>query len=87
MKRSHAFVKLYMMTECSFCRSAQTFFDERKIRYTTVDISRDQQARDEMVKKSGQPGVPVIVIAEKVFIGFNREAIERELSSELSFLI
>ncbi|MFC1687360.1 glutaredoxin family protein [Patescibacteria group bacterium] len=82
MQGSHPLIMLYMMSECAFCKSAQAFFDDQKIRYTTIDITDNPQAREEMIKKSGQPGVPVVTIGDKVFIGFNRGAIENELSNE-----
>jgi S1-C subfamily serine protease len=42
------------------------------VKYTEFDVSRDQRAAEEMVKASGQMGVPVIVIDGQVVVGFDR---------------
>ena len=42
------------------------------MKYTEFDVSRDQRAAEEMVKASGQMGVPVIVIDGQVVVGFDR---------------
>ena len=42
----------------------------------------DEKARDEMVKKSGQMGVPVIMINDAVIVGFDQSAIDKALKEE-----
>jgi S1-C subfamily serine protease len=46
------------------------------VKYTEADVSRDNNAAQEMVSVSGQMGVPVIVINGKVVVGFDRERIK-----------
>ncbi|HEX5416497.1 MAG TPA: PDZ domain-containing protein, partial [Chloroflexota bacterium] len=41
------------------------------------DVSIDHAAAQEMVQKSGQMGVPVIVAGEQVIVGFDRPALEQ----------
>jgi len=48
------------------------------VSYKEYDVSRDSAAADEMVKLTGQFGVPVIIINNQPVVGFNRERI-REL--------
>jgi glutaredoxin 3 len=47
-----------------------------------VDVAADRAAAMEMVKKSGQMGVPVTRIGEKYIVGYNTEAIDAELAKE-----
>jgi len=42
-------------------------------------VASDQRRADEMVRKSGQMGVPVIDVNGKIIIGFNKPEIERAL--------
>jgi len=51
------------------------FFKENNIAYEEKDVSTDAAARDEMVAKSNQMGVPVIDIDGELIIGFNKERI------------
>ena len=74
-------VKIYTTPTCTYCRQAKEFFKEEGIDYEEVDVSSDRQAAKEMVKKSGQMGVPVIIIKgyDEPIIGFDRETIEEAL--------
>lgn len=49
------------------------FFKEHKVSYTEKDVASDAQAREEMVQKSGQLGVPVIDIDGEIVIGFDKK--------------
>ena len=52
---------------------------ENRIPFSEYDVSRDQRRADEMVRKSGQMGVPVIDVNGRVIVGFNQPEIERAL--------
>jgi len=56
------------------------FLSERRIPFTEFDVSLDQAAAQEMVRQSGQTGVPVTVIEGKSIVGFNRPALEQALA-------
>jgi len=72
-------VKLYSTTWCSFCRMAKEFFRDKKIKFEDINVQEDQEAAEEMIKKTGQSGVPVIDIDGKIIIGFNIEEIKKTL--------
>jgi glutaredoxin 3 len=72
-------ITLYTTPSCSFCRKAKDFFRQNNVRFTEYDIARDQRKADEMVRKSGQMGVPVIDINGKIIVGFNQPEVERAL--------
>ena len=68
-------VIVYSTQTCPYCHFAKDFLASHKIKFKDIDINKDQKAAQEMVKKSGQSGVPVLDIGGKIIIGFDREAI------------
>jgi glutaredoxin len=55
---------------------AKAYFDEKGIKYDDKDVMVDVKAREEMMQKSGQLGVPVIDIEGKIIVGFDKGAIK-----------
>ena len=72
-------VTIYPTPSCGFCRVAKDWFRANRVPFTEYDVSADQRRAEEMVRKSGQMGVPVIDVNGKVIVGFNRPAIEGAL--------
>ena len=72
-------VKIYSTSTCPHCKMAKNFMDEHKVDYELFNVGRDQEARQEMIKKSGQMGVPVIIIGDDVFVGFDPAEIKNKL--------
>ncbi len=64
---------------CSFCNMAKKYFREKGIRFKDVDVSRDMTAARDMMRRSGQQGVPVIDIGGKIVVGFDRVKINQYL--------
>jgi glutaredoxin len=54
---------------------AKEFFKEKNIAFTDFDVAGNTEKRKEMVEKSGQMGVPVIVIDNDLIVGFNKPKI------------
>ncbi len=48
------------------------YFKENNVQYESFDVSSDPEKRKEMMDKSGQLGVPVILIDDQIVVGFNR---------------
>ncbi len=65
-------VTIYTTPSCVYCKAAKAFFAENNIQYEEKDVAKDEQARSEMVKKSGMMAVPVIDIDGNVVIGFDK---------------
>jgi glutaredoxin 3 len=57
------------------------YLSQKNIKYTEYNVSRDTDKAREMIKKSGQMGVPVIMIDEQVVVGFNHQLIDKLLAS------
>ena len=75
-------VTMYSTPTCHFCQMAKEFFAEKNITYTAYDVAADADKRAEMMKLTGQLGVPVIVIDNQVLVGFDREKVAAKLGVE-----
>ncbi|RME55326.1 NrdH-redoxin [Candidatus Woesearchaeota archaeon] len=73
-------VKIYSTPTCPYCNMAKDYFKEKNIEFEDVNVAADHDAAKEMIEKSGQTGVPVIVIDDKVIVGFDKQKIEEALS-------
>lgn len=73
-------VVLYSTPSCSYCRLAKDYFRQKGISFTEYNVAADQRKAEEMVRKSGQMGVPVIDVHGKIIIGFNKPEIDRALT-------
>jgi len=69
-------IKIYSTPTCPYCVQAKKWFRDQKIDFTDFDVSVDHAKAEEMVELSGQMGVPVIIINDKVFTGFDQKQIE-----------
>ena len=72
-------VKVYSTPSCPWCHKAKEFLTEKKIPFKDIDVASDAAARNYMIKKSGQMGVPVIEIDGAMIVGFDRPAISKKL--------
>ena len=61
---------------------AKAFFAEHNVQYEEKDVTKDDAARDAMIQKSGQMGVPVIDVHGKVVVGFDEDALTKFLGLE-----
>jgi len=75
-------VVIYSTPSCVYCNAAKKFFAEKGIEYTEHNVAVDTEKRNEMITKSGQMGVPVISIGERVVVGFNRPVLEEALAGK-----
>lgn len=73
-------VIIFSTPTCSFCNAAKRYFREKNVRFTDVDVSRDQRAARDMQRKTGQMGVPVILINNKPIVGFDKPRIMKMLN-------
>lgn len=73
-------VILFSTSTCSWCRRAKKYFRENRIPFKEINVERDEATARDIQRKTGQMGVPVIKIGSKWIVGFDKPAIERELS-------
>ena len=72
-------VTVYSTPTCPFCIRAKQFLKESNVLFTDIDVSSNSDKADEMIKKSGQMGVPVLEIDSAIIVGFDKEKIKKEL--------
>jgi glutaredoxin 3 len=73
-------IRVFSTPTCVYCIVLKKWLDEKKVSYDEVDVSQDEEAQKEMVQKTGQMGIPVIMIDEEVVVGFDKERIAKILN-------
>jgi len=68
-------VRVLTTPSCPYCFTLKEFLKEKGIEFEELDVSKDKEAREEMIKKSGQMGVPVVEIDGEIVAGFDKEKI------------
>lgn len=66
-------VLIYTTPTCAYCKMTKDFFQDNNVNYEEKDVSQDTAAREDMVAKSHQLGVPVIDIDGEMIVGFDRD--------------
>ncbi len=77
-------VVLFSTSTCSWCSRAKRYFKEHGIPFKEINIERNPDAARDIVRKTGQTGVPVVKIGSKWIIGFDKERIDKELARKAS---
>ena len=73
-------VTIYSTPTCSYCKAAKAFFKEHNVAYTEKDVAGDAAVRAEMVEKSGQMGVPIILVDADMIVGFDEGRLKQLLA-------
>ncbi len=73
-------VKVYSTPTCPYCKMVKEYLSSKGVTFQNIDVSLDKAAGEEMVKISGQMGVPVIVAGNEVIVGFDKGAINKALN-------
>ena len=77
-ERKHR-VLVFTTPTCSWCQRLKTYLRERHVQFREIDVSRDAQAARDLVRRTGQMGVPVIEIDGRPIVGFDKPQIDRLL--------
>lgn len=72
-------VEIYSTPTCHYCHMAKDYFTANSIVYTEYNVASDLEKRKEMIEKSGQMGVPVIIIDGELTVGFDKPKIAQLL--------
>jgi glutaredoxin 3 len=78
--RKLARVLLFSTSTCSWCRRAKRYLKEQRVPFKEVNVERDSDAAKDIVRKTGQTGVPVIKIGSSWIVGFDKDRIDKELA-------
>lgn len=72
-------VTIYTTPTCVFCKRTKAFFGEHNVQYQEKDVAGDAAARQQMIEKSGQMGVPVTDIDGTIVVGFDEARLSQLL--------
>ena len=73
-------VIVYSTPTCTYCNKLKSYFNKHGVKYTDINVATNQQAAMEMVRKSGQRGVPQTEIGGQMIIGFDTAKLSRLLN-------
>ena len=76
-------VKVFSTPSCSYCVTLKEFLKANKIEFDEFDVAQDEKAREEMITRSKQMGVPVVEIDGEMVIGFDRAKISQLLNIKI----
>ena len=72
-------VRIYTISTCPYCKMLKEFLLQNNIQFEELNVGENKEYFQEMLKKTGQLGVPVIEINGKIIVGFDKEEIKKEL--------
>ncbi len=72
-------VILYTTPSCPWCRRLKEYLKQLKIKYHDIDVSKDPKIAEELVRRTGQTGVPQAEINGQMVVGFNKPKIDKLL--------
>lgn len=72
-------IKIYSTPTCVYCATLKEYLKSKKIEFSDIDVSKNEKDLQEMIKISGQMGVPVVDIDGEIIIGFDKHKIDELL--------
>src|SRR3989338_6803493 len=72
-------VIVYSAEWCPWCTKVKEWLTQHKIKFEVKDVDRDQKYGEELLKKTGQTGIPVTFIDENMVLGFNVPELKKYL--------
>ncbi len=75
-------IKIYSTKSCPYCDQAKEYLKQKGVEFEEIKVDEDQDAAQEMIKKSKQMSVPVIEINDQIIAGFDKEKIDKALEEE-----
>ncbi len=72
-------VTIYSTPTCPWCKTTKKFFQDNGVQYEDKDVASDLAARQQMIEKSGQMGVPVIDVDDHIIVGYDEHDLREVL--------
>jgi glutaredoxin-like YruB-family protein len=72
-------IVLFSTPSCSWCKKIKEYLKSNGFNFKEIDVSRDSAARADMIRKTGQEGVPQTWINNRPVVGFDRAKLDRLL--------
>jgi len=74
-------VFIYSTDTWPWCRRAKEYLSQKGVKYTEYNVAKDRGKAKEMIQKSGQMGVPVVIVDDRIVVGFNQAELDKLLTS------
>jgi len=72
-------IKLYTTPTCVYCKTLKGYLKTNGKDFEEIDVSKDEKQLQDMIKVSGQMGVPVLDIDGEIVTGFDKAKIDKLL--------
>ena len=73
-------VVIYSTSTCPYCKRAKEYLSRKGIDYTEINVAQDKENAKELIQKSGQMSVPVIIIDDEIVVGFKQSRLDKLLA-------
>jgi glutaredoxin-like YruB-family protein len=73
-------IKVYSTPTCVYCKPLKGYLTKNGKKFEDIDVSKDEKKLQEMIKSSGQMGVPVVDIDGEIITGFDKAKIDKLLN-------
>ncbi|BDG61356.1 glutaredoxin family protein [Caldinitratiruptor microaerophilus] len=80
MAQAQPRVVIFTTPTCPWCRRAKQYLTQQGVRFREVDVTRDPSAARDLVRMTGQTGVPVILVGNRPIVGFDKPQLDRLLN-------
>ncbi len=70
-------ILVYTLPTCPWCKKTKAFLKKHQIKFKNVNISKSLVKRNEMIRKSGQDGVPVIDVDGRIIVGYDEKELKK----------
>mgnify|MGYP001401019077 CR=1 FL=1 len=75
-------IKIYTTPTCPWCLKLKEWLKKKKLSFEEFDTTDSDEARDEILEKSGQLAVPVIDIDGEIIVGFDEKKIKESIDKK-----
>ena len=69
-------VVIYTTPTWPYCHRAKEYLSQKGISFTEHNVAADREKAKEMIQKSKQMGVPVVIVGDEVMVGFNQAKLD-----------
>ena len=73
-------VTVYSTPTCPWCKKTKSFLEGNGIAFQDINVGADRTAREEMVHRTGQMGVPVVEVDGEITVGYDKAWLKEKLS-------
>ncbi|MEN8905704.1 MAG: glutaredoxin domain-containing protein [Clostridiales bacterium] len=73
-------ITVYSTPTCPWCTRVKDYLKGKDVEFSDVNVAQNREGAMEMIKKSGQRGVPVIDINGTIIVGFDKAKIDSLIS-------